>query len=554
MKLSQLSLPYIFLLVTALNVTRSPIVQAIEPAADPLTPIATPNALSQVTSVSQLADVKPTDWAFQSLQSLIERYGCVAGYPDRTFRGDRALTRYEFAAALNTCTDQINALIAQASQDLTSQADLDTLKQLQTTFAAELATLKGRIDTLESATTKLEQQQFSTTTKLFAQAIFGLQGRSPNTADLNPRNGIKDTPDPATNITLGYNAQLSLYTQFSDRSLLLLGLQAGNLSTAANNQNLPYFLNDTYTRLAYESNTDNSVILSDATYRFRAADKLAVVVGALGVNPSGVFRGPNRYESAGSGPISSFAQRNPILNLGGQAGVGFDWQIGRDISLQALYSAGSSSNPASNPSNGLFNGANTIGIQLAAIPLPRIDWTAYYLTQYNPSSQLGTGIGDDLIGFVGSRFRTNAVGTTLSWRANPRFTLGGWVGYTHSAVRVPNFSGAVETLNWMGFVNFPDLLGRGNLGGIYFGQPPRITRSDLALNGNSTLNIPNTISGLNGIAGGQPDATYHLEAFYRWQVNPQISVTPGLVVLFNPVQTGGSDNILIGAVRSTFSF
>lgn len=38
----------------------------------------------QVTSVSQLSDVKPTDWAFQALQSLVERYGCIAGYPARS--------------------------------------------------------------------------------------------------------------------------------------------------------------------------------------------------------------------------------------------------------------------------------------------------------------------------------------------------------------------------------------------------------------------------------------------------------------------------------------
>jgi len=50
--------------------------------------------LEQVTSVSQLSDVQPTDWAFQALQSLVERYGCIAGYPDGTYRGNRALTRY----------------------------------------------------------------------------------------------------------------------------------------------------------------------------------------------------------------------------------------------------------------------------------------------------------------------------------------------------------------------------------------------------------------------------------------------------------------------------
>jgi len=43
------------------------------------------NGEPQVTSVSQLSDVQPTDWAFQALQSLVERYGCVTGYPDGTF-------------------------------------------------------------------------------------------------------------------------------------------------------------------------------------------------------------------------------------------------------------------------------------------------------------------------------------------------------------------------------------------------------------------------------------------------------------------------------------
>ncbi|TAF12554.1 MAG: S-layer homology domain-containing protein, partial [Nostocales cyanobacterium] len=59
------------------------------------------DGMGQVTSVSQFSDVQPTDWAFQALQSLVERYGCIAGYPNGTYRGNRALTRYEFAAGLN---------------------------------------------------------------------------------------------------------------------------------------------------------------------------------------------------------------------------------------------------------------------------------------------------------------------------------------------------------------------------------------------------------------------------------------------------------------------
>ena len=55
----------------------------------------------QVTSVTQFSDVYPTDWAYQALAGLVETYGCVAGYPNGTFRGNRAMTRYEAAALLN---------------------------------------------------------------------------------------------------------------------------------------------------------------------------------------------------------------------------------------------------------------------------------------------------------------------------------------------------------------------------------------------------------------------------------------------------------------------
>jgi Carbohydrate-selective porin, OprB family/S-layer homology domain len=139
--------------------------QSIIPQQDPM---------GQVTSVSQLTDVDPTHWAFQALQSLVERYGCIEGYPDRTYRGNRALTRYEFAAGLNACLDRIQELIAAAVSDLPSKDDIATIRRLQVEFAAELVTLRGRVDALEARTARLEAQQFSTTTKLRGQAIFAI--------------------------------------------------------------------------------------------------------------------------------------------------------------------------------------------------------------------------------------------------------------------------------------------------------------------------------------------------------------------------------------------
>lgn len=126
---------------------------------------------AQVTSVSQFSDVQPTDWAFQALQSLVERYGCIAGYPNGTFRGNRAMTRYEFAAGLNACLERVNELIATATANLLTKEDLAIMRRLQEEFSNELATVRGRVDVLEARTAELEAAQFSTTTKLNGEII-----------------------------------------------------------------------------------------------------------------------------------------------------------------------------------------------------------------------------------------------------------------------------------------------------------------------------------------------------------------------------------------------
>ena len=47
----------------------------------------------QVTSINQFTDIRKTDWAYQALENLVQRYGCVAGYPNSTFVGGQAMTR-----------------------------------------------------------------------------------------------------------------------------------------------------------------------------------------------------------------------------------------------------------------------------------------------------------------------------------------------------------------------------------------------------------------------------------------------------------------------------
>jgi hypothetical protein len=502
--------------------------------------------IEQVTSVSQFKDIEPTDWAFQALQSLVERYACIAGYPNETFRGNRALSRYEFAAGLNTCLDRINELIATGISNTITKEDLIKLQKLREEFAAELTTLQGKVDTLEAKTTELEVNQFSTTTKLFGQAIIGIQGRSENSADLSPKDSIKETRDNGTKINVISNLQLTLLTQFKNRSFFLTGIQVGNGNTAS--FNAPRLTNDT--RLVYEGNTNNNLVLTDLNYRFLVGDKVAVIVGPAGVNPINTFRGANRIESAGKGPISAFAQRNPILAIGnGTGGLGFDWQMNKHISLQAVYTA---SKPADSSQNaGLFNGGNTAGLQLNFAPTNNIDLALNYINSYSTTGFLGTGVGDDLLAYTltsNSPLTTDAFGATASFQIHQNLRIGAWGGFTNS--RIPGQSGSVETNNWIAFLNFPDLLKTGNLGGIYVGQPPKIVRSDLPI-GN---NLPGILKDSIGSAGGQPGTTTHVEAFYRYQISDNIDITPGVIFIFEPRHSPNSDMITIGVFRTTFSF
>jgi hypothetical protein len=129
---------------------------------------------AQFTGASKFSDVSPGDWAFQALDDLVRRYDCLKGYPNGTYRGNRALTRYEFAAGLNACLQQIERLIAETTADFVTREELETLRRLMQEFEAELATLGTRVDNLEGRVAFLEDNQFSTTTKLVGEVIFNL--------------------------------------------------------------------------------------------------------------------------------------------------------------------------------------------------------------------------------------------------------------------------------------------------------------------------------------------------------------------------------------------
>ncbi|MDZ8029962.1 iron uptake porin [Nostoc sp. DedSLP04] len=516
------------------------------------------NPMSQVTSVSQLQDVQPSDWAFAALQSLVERYGCIAGYPDGTYLGNRSISRYEFAAGLNACLEKINdampAVVTERSRsagytyannkiNTVNNEDLILLQRLQGEFKAELQQLQQRIEVVEKQTSELQGNRFSTTTRLFGQAIFSVQGTNSPDVDLFPRDGVPERQGK-TNLTFTSSAQLTLATSFTGRDLLLTGLSAGNLGSNAS------LLSTNMGRLGFESNTDNNLVVSDLSYRFLASHNLGIVVGTAGVNPINTFRGISPLEGSSDGAISLFGQRNPILSIGnGSGGIGFDWQISDRISLQGVYSAEIPSFPGDTKQGGLFGGRYTAGAQLSLAPTNNIDVGVHYLYSHSPDGLLGGGIGDSQLisPFANpTAFDTQAIGATVAWRINPNLHLGGWGGFTSS--KPFKLSGSVETTNWMVFAAFPNLFRPGNLGGVLVGQPPKITSSTLP----DGFNFPNFSDG--GTAGGRSDTSIHVEVFYRAQLSDNIALTPGLFVIFNPDHNAANDALIVGTLRASFRF
>ncbi|WP_392479330.1 iron uptake porin [Nostoc sp. C110] len=480
----------------------------------------------QVTSVSQFSDVQPTDWAFQALQSLVERYGCIAGYPNSTYRGNRALTRYEFAAGLNACLDRVNELIATATSDLVNKQDLATLQKLQEDFSAELATLRGRVDAVEAKTAELEANQFSTTTKLQGQVV----AVASDVLSGNTVNGAEITDE---NTTLGVRARIELVTSFTGKDTLFTRIQANNILSP--NIGTP----EGNLFFAGEDGTTNATI--DALfYRFPLGEKTEVVAIANAGAADDLTSTVNIFDGDGAfGALSTFGTRNPIYGQMNGAGLGVTHEFSDKLALSLGYLSGTANDPT--PNNGLFNGSYGALAQLTVKPSDRITIGLTYINSYNQPLLTGSNAATfapldiDDNGTLDSRFSSNSYGVQASIGITDKIVLGGWAGYTNSRT-LTGSRGEVDIWNYAVTLGFPDLGKEGSLAGIIAGVEPRLTSSNIA--------------GLDT----DPDTSYHLEAFYQYKLSDNITITPGVIWLTSPDHNNNNDDVVIGALRTTFSF
>lgn len=74
-----------------------------------------------------------------------QQAGCLSGYPDGTYRGDRPMTRYEFAAGLNACLEGVNQLLPPNRDNLATRADFEALIKRQRELNEQLRELNERV-------------------------------------------------------------------------------------------------------------------------------------------------------------------------------------------------------------------------------------------------------------------------------------------------------------------------------------------------------------------------------------------------------------------------
>jgi len=491
----------------------------------------------QVTSISQFSDVKPTDWAYQALSNLIERYGCVAGYPNGTFKGGQAMTRFEAAALLNACLDRVTEVT-------------DELKRLMKEFQKELAILKGRVDGLDARVGELEANQFSTTTKLTGYAAFVLGGNSYGGNGTALKNIAKATEGGTS---FNYDVRLDLDTSFTGKDLLRTRLRAGNFGASAYGGG--QFVGLSALETGFQSGlTDangkaipaaNIVEINRLFYKFPVGDGFNVIVGPRVRQDDMLAMWPSAYPADTVLDVFTYAGAPGAysLNLGGGAGITYA-KNGLNASLNYVSFNANSGNPSAG-GIGTDGAASTFTAQLGYAGTNYGLAFAYTYGQNGAQVYPGNATGLSLSAFSGNN---SNYGLSAYWSPKqsgfiPSISTGwGYSSLAGAKGTVDAFTGAQVTAaqNWYVGLQWADAFLKGNTLGMAVGQPTFATSQ---------------------FKGKPNDGNYAWEWWYKFQVTDNISVTPAIYYLSAPLgaqgrAVAGTDalNNFGGLVKTTFKF
>ena len=333
------------------------------------------------------------------------------------------MSRYEFAAGLNACLNRINELIGTSTTDMVNKEDLTVLQKLQTEFAAELATLRGRVDVLEARTATLESQQFSTTTKLNAQIITAVSDTFGDSVG-----GDRDQ----SQAYFANRSRLNFESSFTGKDLLRVRLEFGNFLNSNGTSQIASVTGTGMTRLNFDTDSDNTVSIPHIRYYFPVSDSVSFVVGPAGIGYTDITNTmtPATIADDGNGVPSLFGSYSPLFRRGG-GGAAVNWNMSKNLVLTLGYLA---DNPnLSSAKNGLFDGGYNALAHLEYYGKQGAFGVAYS-HGYSPSNRVG------LTGGTGSALASSPFGNSIAtesdivgaqgyYRFAPNFQIHAWGGY-----------------------------------------------------------------------------------------------------------------------------
>jgi hypothetical protein len=455
----------------------------------------------QVTSVTQLSDVKPTDWAYQALSNLVERYGCVAGYENGTYLGGRAMTRFEAAALLNACLDRVTEVT-------------DELQRLANEFREELTAIQGKVAKLEKQVGTLQATQFSTTTKLRGEATFVLGGVD----NARLANGTN-----VGNTAFNYDVRLNFDTSFTGKDLLKTRLRSGNFSSQ------PFGSSSSLFKLDKAESTSNQVQLDRLYYSFPALAKgVTLTAGALVRNTEMAWV-PTAYKSDIL-DFFSVAGAPGVYNKATGSGFGIQYaQPGKKGGIVAGLNYVAQN--GSDSSKGEFNAAGALNT-LAQIGYRAPQWgVAFGYRNGTEGTRIRTfnGVAGNG-GTLAANQTSNGYALNAYWQPKtsgiiPSVSAAyGW-NYVDGPA-TPN--AATDSQTWMAGVQWSDVLAKGNSAGFAIGAP--------------------------GNAESLTKDALMWETFYRYKVSDNISITPSIFYVSNNQALKGASSNYGGVIQTTFRF
>jgi len=457
----------------------------------------------QVSSITQLSDVQPTDWAYQALNNLVERYGCVAGYPNGTYGGQKSMTRFEAAALLNACLDRVTEVT-------------DELNRLAKEFSQELAVIRGRVAKLETQVGQLQATQFSTTTKLRGEATFVLGGVS----GAQLANGTN-----VGNTAFNYDLRLNFDTSFTGKDLLKTRLRSGNFSSQ------PFGSSSSLFKLDKAETYANQVNLDRLYYSFPALAKgVTLTAGAL-VRNTEIAWTPSAYKS----DILDFFQvagAPGVYNKATGSGFGIQYaQPGKKGGIVAGLNYVAQN--GDNSSTGVFNEQGALNT-LAQIGYRAPQWGAAFGYRYGTQGtrvRTFNGVNGNG-GTLAANQTSNGYALNAYWQPKKSGivpSISGAYGWnTVSGPATPN--AATNSQTWFAGLQWADVFAKGNAAGFAIGAP-----------GNSST-----------LAADQKAIMW--EAFYRYKVSDNISVTPAVFYVSNNQGLKNASDNYGGVIQTTFRF